>query len=47
MQIDQMKLTDNVVKNIPDENANKGIENYIMQTDSQTGLFHTNVETSS
>ena len=45
MQIDQMKLTDNVVKNIPDENANKGIENYIMQTDSQTGIFHTNVET--
>ena len=45
MQIDQMKLTDNVVKNIPDENTNKGIENYIMQTDSQTGIFHTNVET--
>ena len=40
-----MKLTDNVVKNIPDENTNKGIENYIMQTDSQTGIFHTNVET--
>ena len=45
MQIDQMKLTDNVVKNIPDENTNKGIENYIMQTDLQTGVFHTNVET--
>ena len=45
MQIDQMKLTDNVVKNIPDENTNKGIENYIMQTDLQTGIFHTNVET--
>ena len=44
MQIDQMKLTDNVVKNIPDENTSKGIENYIMQTDSQTGIFHTNVE---
>lgn len=43
MHIDQTKLTDNVVKNIPTENAGIGIENYMIKSEPQ-GFFATKSE---
>ena len=39
MYIEQSKLTDNVVKNIPNENSGMGIEDFLIKNEEQSGFF--------
>ena len=44
MYIEQSKLTDNVVKNIPNENNGMGIENFLIKNEDQSGFFANKTE---
>ena len=44
MYIEQSKLTDNVVKNIPNENNGMGIENFLIKNEEQSGFFANRTE---
>ena len=44
MYIEQSKLTDNVVKNIPNENNGMGIENFLIKNEEQSGFFANKTE---
>ena len=44
MYIEQSKLTDNVVKNTPNENNGMGIENFLIKNEEQSGFFANRTE---